>query len=94
MSQTASCACNLCKFFIGAIFAKLQLHQICGGSDELSLKISVSETTLSDDVVDNDANIYVDLEVGMESVSSVIIEPVASSLHGNKKIQVVIPDHH
>ena len=49
---------------------------------------------MSDDVVDNDANIYVDLEVGMESVSSVIIEPVASSLHGNKKIQVVIPDHH
>ncbi|EIE83947.1 hypothetical protein RO3G_08652 [Rhizopus delemar RA 99-880] len=85
MSQTASCTCNLCKFFIGVTFAKLQLHQICGGSGELSLKISISETTSSDDVVDNDANIYVDLDVGMESVSSVIIETVASLLHGNKK---------
>ncbi|EIE79960.1 hypothetical protein RO3G_04665 [Rhizopus delemar RA 99-880] len=51
-------------------------------------------TTSSDDVVDNDVNINVDLDIDMESKSSVSIESVASSLNGNKRIQVVNPDHH
>ncbi|EIE84813.1 hypothetical protein RO3G_09523 [Rhizopus delemar RA 99-880] len=65
---------------------------------DLLLQSSISETTLSDDVVDNDVNIKVDLNVGMyvdmKSMSSVRIESVASSLDDNKEIQVVIPDHH
>ncbi|KAG0923634.1 hypothetical protein G6F29_013834 [Rhizopus arrhizus] len=89
MSQTTFYPCNLCKRFVGATFATLQLHQIRGGcmlqfiqehgAGELSLQNSTIEITPYDDEV-NDADINIDVEVGMESMSNVSVGSVASSL--------------
>ncbi|KAG1446298.1 hypothetical protein G6F46_009103 [Rhizopus delemar] len=64
------------------------------GAGELSLQNSTLETTSNDDY-ENDADINVDInvdvdidvDVGMESMSNVSVESVASSLDGNEKFR-------